>query len=124
MGTGGIFAFDFYLYADTLLFRGVDQELWEARGIIHLVAVPLLAIASVRNKNWELNVFVSRDIVLNTTAIFGGGIYLLIMAGAGYYLREFGGSWGRVGQVVFFSLAVVLLASIITSRQLRSQIKV
>jgi putative PEP-CTERM system histidine kinase len=124
MATGGIFVFDFYLYADSLLFRGVDRELWEARGIIHLVAVPLLAIASVRNKNWELNVFVSRDIVLNTTAILGGGIYLLIMAVAGYYIREFGGSWGRVGQVVFFALAVVLLASIITSRQLRSQIKV
>jgi putative PEP-CTERM system histidine kinase len=124
IGTGGIFAFDFYLYADTLLFRGVDRELWEARGIIHLVAVPLLAIASVRNKNWELNVFVSRDIVLNTTAILGGGIYLLVMAAAGYYIREFGGSWGRVGQVMFFALAVALLASIITSRQLRSQARV
>lgn len=124
LGTGAIFAFDFYLYADTLLFRGVDQELWEARGVIHIIAVPLLAIASVRNKNWALNVFVSRDIVLNTTAILGGGIYLLVMAGSGYYLREYGGSWGRAGQVVFFSLAVALLAAVLFSRQLRSQAKV
>ena len=124
LGAGGIFAFDFYLYSDTLLFRGVDQELWEARGIINLVTVPLLVIASARNKNWELNVFVSRDIVLNTTAIFGGGIYLMIMAGAGYYIREYGGDWGRVGQVVFFSLAVALLAAVLFSRQLRSQAKV
>jgi len=124
LGAGAIFAFDFYLYADTLLFRGVDQELWEARGVIHIIAVPLLAIASVRNKNWALNVFVSRDIVLNTTAILGGGIYLLVMAGSGYYLREYGGSWGRAGQVVFFSLAVALLAAVLFSRQLRSQAKV
>jgi putative PEP-CTERM system histidine kinase len=124
IGTGAIFAFDFYLYADTLLFRGVDQELWEARAVVHIIAVPLLVLASVRNKNWSLNVFVSRDIVLNTTAILGGGLYLLVMAGAGYYLREFGGSWGRVGQVVFTSLAVALLAAVLFSRQLRSQARV
>ncbi len=124
IGAGGIFAFDFYLYADALLFRGVDQSLWEARGIINLIAVPLLAISSARNKNWSLNIFVSRDIVLNTTAILGGGIYLLMMAAAGYYLREFGGTWGRFGQLVFFSLAIALLAAVLLSGQLRARIRV
>lgn len=124
IGAGVIFAFDFYLYADALLFRGIDEELWEARGIINGVVVPLLAISAVRNKSWSLNIFVSRDIVLNSTAIFGGGLYLLVMAGAGYYLREYGGSWGRVGQVLFFSLAVVLLAAVLSSSQLRARIKV
>ena len=124
LGAGGIFAFDFYLYADTLLFRSVDQGLWEARGIINLVAVPLLAVSSARNKNWSLNVFVSRDIVFHTTTIMGGGIYLLVMAAAGFYLREYGGSWGRVGQVVFFSLAVVVLAAVLFSGQLRAQLMV
>jgi hypothetical protein len=74
IGVGGIFAFDFYLYSDALLFRSIDQNLWQSRGIVHLVAVPLLAISSARNKNWSLNVFVSRDIVLNTSAIFSGGL--------------------------------------------------
>jgi len=124
IGVGGIFAFDFYLYADALLFRGVNQEVWEARGIVHLVAVPLLAVSAVRSKSWSLNIFVSRDIILNTTAIFGGGVYLLVMAGAGYYLREFGGSWGRIGQVLFFSLSVVLLVSVLSSGHLRARIKV
>jgi len=124
LGAGAIFAFDFYMYTDTLLFRGVDHELWEARGIIHLFAVPLLVISSARNKNWSLNIFVSRDIVLNTTAIMAGGIYLLVMAAAGYYLREYGGDWGRISQVVFFSLAVVLLAAALFSSQLRSQARV
>ena len=124
MAVGGIFAFDFYLYADALLFRGVDQVLWEARGIINLVAVPLLAISAVRSKSWSLNIFVSRDIVLNTTAIMGGGLYLLVMSAAGYYLREYGGSWGRIGQVLFFTLAVVLLAAVLSSSQLRARIKV
>jgi putative PEP-CTERM system histidine kinase len=124
IGAGGIFAFDFYLYADALLFRAIDRQLWEARGLINLVMVPLLAIAAARNKNWALNIFVSRDIVLNSTAILGGGLYLLVMAGAGYYLREYGGSWGRVGQVVLFSLAVVLLAAVLFSGQLRAQARI
>jgi len=124
LGIGGIFVFDFYFYADTLLFRRIDQGLWEARGIVNLVAVPLLVIASVRNKNWSLNVFVSREIVFNTTAIFGGGIYLLLMAGGGYYIRTFGGDWGYIVQAVFLSLAVVLLAVVLFSGQMRARLKV
>lgn len=124
LGVGGIFAYDFYLYSDSLLFRNIDQSIWDARGIVHLVAVPLIAISSARNKNWSLNVFVSRDIVLNTTAIFAGSFYLLAMAGAGYYLRDFGGSWGRFGQIMFIALAVVFLFVLASSTRLRAQIKV
>jgi len=123
-GAGGIFAFDFYLYADALLFRSIDQGVWDARGMVHVVAVPLLAISSVRNKNWSLNIFVSRDIVLNTTAILSGGFYLLTMAAGGYYLREFGGDWGKVGQVMFLTLAVVFLFVVLTSSQVRAKTKV
>ncbi|NOZ38019.1 MAG: PEP-CTERM system histidine kinase PrsK [Gammaproteobacteria bacterium] len=124
MGAGGIFAFDFYLYSDALLFRSIDQGLWDARGVVHLVAVPLLAISSARNRNWSLNIFVSRDVVLNTGTIFAGGFYLLAMAGAGYYIREFGGSWGKFGQVMFISLAVVFFFVLVSSAKLRAQIKV
>ncbi len=124
IGAGGIFAFDFYLYTDALLFRSVDQNLWAARGVVNLVAVPMLVISSARNKNWSLNIFVSRDIVLNTTVIVGGGFYLMAMAGAGYYLREFGGSWGKVVQVMFITLAVVFLFVVLSSAQFRARIKV
>ncbi len=124
LGVGGIFAFDFYFYADALLFRSIDQDLWDMRGVVHIVAVPLLAISSARNKNWSLNIFVSREIVLNTTAIIGGGTYLLAMAGAGYYLREFGGDWGKIGQVMFFTLALVFLFVVLSSVKFRAKAKV
>ena len=124
LAAGGIFAYDFYLYADALLFRNIEQDLWEARGFVNLIAVPLLVIASARHKDWSLNIFVSRDIVLNTTAILAGGTYLFVMAGAGYYLREYGGNWGRLGQIVFITLAVVFLFTLLSSTQLRSYVKV
>ena len=31
------------------------------------------------------------------------------MAIGGYYVREIGGEWGRVGQIVFFAGAAVVL---------------
>jgi len=124
LGAGAIFVYDLYFYTDTLLFRNVDQELWEARGVIHVVAVPLLAIASVRNQGWSLNVFVSRDIVLGTSAILFGGVFILLMAVAGYYLKEYGGSWGGIGQVVLLSIAILLMATVLFSGQLRAKTRV
>ncbi len=124
LGLGGMFAFDFYMYADALLFGGVDTDLWQARSIIHVLAVPLLAISTSRNREWSLNVFVSREIVLHSAAILGGGLYLLFMAGAGYYLREYGGDWGRIGQIVFFTLATGLLLAVLLSEQIKARLKV
>ena len=124
IGAGGIFAYDFYLYADALLFRGMNQQLWEARGLVNLAAVPLLAIAAARNRDWSLNIFVSRDIVLNVSTLLFGGLYLLVMAGTGYYLREYGGNWGRVLQILFLALAVVLMTTVMFSGQLRAQLRV
>jgi putative PEP-CTERM system histidine kinase len=124
VSVGGIFAIDFYMYSEALLFREVDLEVWGLRGIINLAVVPLLAVSAARNKDWSLNIYVSRDIVLNTTAILGGGVYLLVMAAAGYYLREHGGEWGRIGQVVFFSMAIALLIAVMLSGQLRSKASV
>jgi len=124
IGAGGIFVFDFYLYSDALLFRGIDQSLWEVRGLVNLAAVPMLAIAAARNRDWSLNIFVSRDIVLHTTTLLGGGVYLLLVAAAGYYLRDFGGSWGRLAQALFLSLAVVLLVTVLFSGQFRTRLRV
>jgi putative PEP-CTERM system histidine kinase len=123
-GIAGIFVFDFYLYTDALLFRVIDQRLWMIRGVVHMVVVPLLAVSAARNKNWSLNIFVSRDIILNTTAILGGGFYLLAMAAAGYYLRTFGGDWGEIAQAMFFVLAVVILFVVLSSSSLRAKARV
>jgi len=124
IGAGGIFAYDFYMYANALLFRDIDTGLWNARGFVTLLAVPLLTLSAARNRDWSHNLFVSRDIVLHATTVMGAGLYLLVMAAAGYYLREFGGSWGRIVQVSFLALAVLLLVAALFSGQFRSQLRV
>ncbi len=124
VGVGGIFAYDFYLYSCALLFRGIDPGLWDARGFVNLIVVPMLALSAVRNKGWSLNLFVSRDVAFTTTAFVAAGLYLMVMAAAGYYLREFGHGWGRVAQAVFFSLALVLLVVVLFSGMFRARLRV
>ena len=124
IGAGLIFAFDFYLYSNAMLFKAIDHDLWEARGYINLFAVPLLALSAARNRDWSPNIFISRDIVLHTTAIIGSGLYLLLVAAAGYYLQEYGGSWGRVARVAFFTLGVIFLVAVLFSVQLRRELRV
>lgn len=123
-GVGGIFAYDFYLYADALLFNQIDFETWTARGFAYALAVPLITIAAARNPQWSLDLFVSRRIVFHSAAIIGAGIYLLVMAAAGYYIRYVGGSWGGVLQAAFLFGAVVLMFAMLFSGSFRAHVKV
>ncbi len=123
-GVGGLFVYDFYMYANGLLFKQLDGAIWSARGIVFAMVVPLIAVSAARNPQWSLQVFVSRHVVFHTAALLGAGVYLLIMAAAGYYIRVYGGSWGAIAQAVFLFGAMVLLALLIQSGQLRSRVRV
>ena len=124
LGIGGIFAYDFYLYSDTMLFQQINPDIWAARGIVNALTVPLLAISIVRSSSWSVDLSVSRRVMFHSAALFGSAIYLLAMGSAGYYLRYFGGSWGTVMQVSFLFGALVLLVGILFSGTFRAWLKV
>jgi len=54
-----------------------------------------VVISTMRTRNWTLRVALSRRVVFHSTALMATGAYLLFMAAAGYYVRYFGGTWGR-----------------------------
>jgi putative PEP-CTERM system histidine kinase len=124
LGLGGLLAYDLFLYSHGLLFREIHAELWAARGFASLLAAPLLLLAARRNPSWSIDVFVSRHVAFYTTSLVAIGVYLFVMAVAGYGLRIAGGEWGTVLQVVFLFGAAVLLAWIIFSPAARAQLKV
>lgn len=124
LGVGGMFAYDFYLYSDAMLFKRVDAELWAARGIVDAVVVPLVAVSAARNPKWSLDISVSRSILFHSSALFGAGIYLMVMSAAGYYIRYFGGEWGGVLQAGFLFGALTLLLGMLFSGTLRAWLKV
>ena len=124
LGIGGIFAYDFYLYSDTMLFRQINPDIWAARGFVNALTVPLLAISIARSSSWSIDLAVSRRVMFHSAALFGSAIYLLAMGSAGYYLRYFGGSWGTVMQVAFLFGALILLVGILFSGTFRAWLKV
>lgn len=121
---GGLFAYDFYLYSDALLFRRVNPDLWMARGAVVVLCVPLIAVSAARNPNWSVDLFISRGIVFHSATLIGAGIYLLVMSIAGYYIKYWGGSWGAVAQIVFLVGAFMVLALLLFSGQMRSWFRV
>lgn len=124
LGLAGIFAFDVYLYAEAFLFRQLDLEIWSVRGIVCAFIIPFIAISAARNRDWTLNIAVSRHVVFHSTTLLASGLYLLAIAGAGYFVRYFGGSWGRALQTVFLFGALLGLGLVILSGSLRSKLRV
>ncbi len=124
LGMAVVFAYDLYLYSDTLLFRQFDMIVWQARGAVQALAVPLIAIAATRNRSWSLPVFVSRHAAFHTATIVAAGGYLVLLAVGGYYIRDFGGTWGEFGQILLFAVGMVALIAILTSGDVRARLRV
>ena len=124
IGLGMIFAYDFYLYSNALLFQGLNVGLWEARGFVNGLAVPVLAIAIARDPRLSLDIFVSRRMVFHTTALLGAGMYLLAMGLGGYYIRSYGGEWGTVVQIIFLFGAGLVLMVLFFSGKVRASLRV
>jgi len=124
IGVGMLFAYDLFLYSQAELLRGVSLDAWNARGLLTALAVPLIAIAVRRDPKWSLDIFVSRQIVFYTSTVMAAGVYLVLMALGGYYVREIGGTWGNVAQIVFFAGAIVVLVTLLASASLRRRAQV
>nr|WP_305793082.1 XrtA/PEP-CTERM system histidine kinase PrsK [Sedimenticola hydrogenitrophicus] len=124
IGIGCIFSYDFFMFADALLFKQLNPALWNARGIVNGLMVPLIAISVARNPKWSLDIYVSRNVVFQSVTLIGAGIYLLVMASAGYYIRFYGGSWGSTLQIAFLSGTGALLLIILFSGTIRAKLRV
>lgn len=124
IGLGGVFAYDLFLYSQAALLDGVAAVPWFARGLVSAMLVPFIAVAARRNPQWSLDIFVSRQAVLFTTTVIGTGLYLLLMAFGGYYVRELGGTWGVAANILFLAGALAVLAIIIASGSVRRRVRV
>jgi hypothetical protein len=124
IGLGGVFVFDLYMYADALLFGRLDPHVWAARGFAHALVIPFVAIATARNRDWTIDIALSRGVVFQSAVFLATGIYLLTIAAAGYYVRYFGGTWGKTVQIAFIFAAILVLGWLFSSGTLRSKLKV
>ena len=124
LGLGFLFVFDVYLYSQALMFGGFDADVLGARGLVQAVTVPLLLVASRRHAQWLARVQVSKTAAFYSASLLLIGVYLLFVAGAGYYVRFFGGTWGGALQVALLFTALVLLTVLVFSGALRARLRV
>jgi len=124
LGLACVFAFDVYLYAEALLFGRFDVDAQDARGAMHLLAVPFLFLAARRRSDWVAKLQVSRSAAFYSATLVLAGAYLLFMSAIGYYVRFFGGDWGRALQVSLLFAGVAFLGAVVVSGSLRSWLRV
>ncbi|MGZ8189613.1 MAG: XrtA/PEP-CTERM system histidine kinase PrsK [Methylococcaceae bacterium] len=124
LSLGASFVVDFILYSKSLLFAQIDSSLWNSRGFINALVVPLLAIAMHRlQTNDVARLSVSRKMVFHSTVLFSTGMYLVLMSLAGFYIKNFGGDWGEVAQIIFIFLAALVFSVLFTSGKIRALAK-
>ena len=124
LGLTGIFGFDLFYYSDATLFGRQDLNIWVARGIAHALVLPFIGIAAARNPLWTIEMHLSRDAVLRSSALLVSGLLLLGVAAAGYFLRYVGGELGNALQIEFLFAALLLFALAVFSGSFRSKLKV
>ncbi len=124
LGLGGIFLFDLYVYSDALLFNRIDADAFSIRGFAHALALPLVALSAIRSHDWKRRLVMSQRAVLQSATLLIVGTYLLFMAAAGYYVRFFGGEWGRALQLALLFAALLVLAVLTFSGSMRARLRV
>lgn len=110
IGLFGFFGYDLNLYTLQFLLGGAATDLFNIRGAVDVLTVPLLLLSA--RQAWVARVQVSRQVVFHTLSMSIIGGYLIAMALLAYGLRLVGGDWGRLLQITFL-FATVIVGSII-----------
>ena len=116
--------FDFVLFAQAAMVNQLDFSYWYARGFIAAIGMPLILVSTRRIKDWSVDVFVSREVVFYSSMLLISGLYLLLLAIAGYAINYFGGAWGDVISIAFIILGGSVLAALLITESLRREVKV
>ena len=124
LALGALFAYELFLFSDSFITRGrVSAGLALGRPIVAAFMAPLLALAMARNRQWRVDIHVSREVVLHSATLVASGSFLLAVAIVAALLPQFGGDWGFVLQLAMLIGSVVVLATVLTSGSLRRRLR-
>src|SRR5580658_1088451 len=120
---GGMFLYDLVLYSDAALFHAVSRPLFESRAPAAMIAAPLIALAAVRDRRWNVDIHVSRDVVFHSLTLVISGLFLMGLALTGEVFRRTGAEWGHVAEVSLICAGVFTVAVLLTSGSMRSRMR-
>ncbi len=119
-----MFGFDLYQFAEGMLLRQRDMQAAQLRPIVAALGVPLLVIGLGRGAALLASMQMSRSLVFHSATLLLSGLYLLLVAGLGYWVRFTGGQWGATLQLLLLVGALVLLAVFLLSGAVRAKLRV
>ena len=119
-----MFVFDFYLFTEAILFAEGSRDTLAVRAVVVLIAMPLLAIANARGRDWVSRVQLSRKMVFHSATLILSGAYLVLVALIASYVQVFGGDWGQALQLTLVVLATVGLSVLALSSTQRARLRV
>jgi putative PEP-CTERM system histidine kinase len=124
LALGGLFSYEMFLFSDAFITRGrVDPGLGLGRAVAAAFMTPLLALAMARNREWRVDIHVSRQMVLHTATLLASGCFLLAVAAVAMVLHRVGGEWGLVLQLAMLFGSILVLATVLSSGNLRRRAK-
>ncbi len=124
LGLAGIYVFDLYLFSQAVLFNRPDEDALSIRGAVHALMVPLLLLSSSRRGDAIAMIRLSPKAAFHSATLLMAGLYLIFISGVGYYVRYFGGEWGRALQLALIVLALVVLMILALSGTMRAKLRI
>jgi putative PEP-CTERM system histidine kinase len=124
LALAGQMVFDIYVFSEALMFNRLDPDAFAVRGVVHALTVPLLLLATLRSRDWTTKIRLSQRAAFHSATLLMAGLYLLFMAGVGYYVRYFGGDWGRALQLALIFAAMLGLGVLTVSGSVRAKMRV
>ena len=124
LGLAGAFLFDLYLFSQAVLFNRVDADAFSVRGAVHALIVPFLVLSIARRSDWISKIRLSPKAAFHSATLLIAGIYLIFISSVGYYVRYFGGEWGRALQLGLVAFALIVLMMLAMSGSWRAKLRV
>ena len=122
IGLAGFFVYDLNLYTLRFLLGSMSSDLFNIRGAVDAITVPLLLLSA--RQAWVARVQVSRQVVFHTMSMSIIGGYLIIMALTAYGLRLVGGDWGRLLQITFLFATIILGSIVLVLPRYRAMLRI
>jgi putative PEP-CTERM system histidine kinase len=123
IGLGALFVFDIVLSADAVLFRQASPGLLGGRAVATAIVAPLLAVAAVRNRDWKIDIHVSRSAAFHSATLVVAGIFLLGLSAVGEAFRHLGPGWSGVAESSLVFAGITATAVLLTSGSARSRLR-
>ena len=124
LGLIGTFLFDLFVYSEGVLFNRIDEDAYNIRGFVQTLLAPLLLLSISRRRDWISKLRVSRTAAFHSATLLISGIYLVFISSVGYYVRFFGGNWGRALQLGLIFTALIVLIILAFSGTVRAKLRV